>query len=143
LFLSFVNYIALGLFPDDLDHDYLPSFGIWISLVVIFSGVSGIAFAMLRHQMKEKTFWPAYVESLKWLPFLMLFFGGISVNCAKALICHAFGIDIVWGSTAKEIGDTSFYVNLGKMIQSFKYTWAICIFLSGGWFIHCDFGNAC
>ncbi|PMD21641.1 hypothetical protein NA56DRAFT_625597 [Hyaloscypha hepaticicola] len=131
LFLSLVNYFALGLFPDDLDHDYLPSFGIWISLVVIFSGVSGVAFAMLRHQMKEKSFWPAYLDSLKWLPFLMLFFGGISVNCAKALICHAFGIDISWGSTAKEIGDTSFYVNLGKMIQCFKYTWAICIVLSG------------
>jgi hypothetical protein len=138
-----INYFALGLFPDDLDHDYLPSFGIWISLVIIFSGVSGVAFAMLRHQMKEKTFWPAYLDSLKWLPFLMLFFGGISVNCAKALICHAFGIDISWGSTAKEIGDTSFYVNLGKMIECFKYTWAICIAISGGKFVYCDSGNVC
>lgn len=68
MFLSLVNYIVLGLFPDDLDHDYLPSFGIWWSLVIVFSGISGVAFAMLRHQM----------------------------------------------------------------IQTFKYTWAICVFISGG-----------
>jgi hypothetical protein len=100
--------------------------------VIVFSGISGVAFAMLRHQMKDKTFWRAYVEALKWMPFRMLFFGGISVNCPKALICHAFGINIEWASTAKDIGDTSFYVNLGKMIQTFKYTWAICVFISGG-----------
>ena len=132
MLLGTVNYIVIGLFPDDVDHDYLQSWGIWISLIVVFSGFSSFAFAMLRHQMKDKKFGPSLLEAAKWLPFLMLFFGGISVNCAKALICHAFGINIEWASTAKELGDTSFYVNLGKMVQSFKYTWAICIFLSGG-----------
>ncbi|KAN0099601.1 Glycosyl transferase family group 2 domain containing protein [Hyaloscypha variabilis] len=131
MLLGTVNYIVIGLFPDDVDHDYLQSWGIWVSLIVVFSGFSSFSFAILRHQMKDKKFGPSLLEAAKWLPFLMLFFGGISVNCAKALICHAFGINIEWASTAKKLGDTSFYINLGEMVQSFKYTWAICIFLSG------------
>lgn len=132
MLLATVNYIVIGLFHDDVDHDYLPSWGIWISLVVVFNGFASVAFSMLRHQMKEATFWRALVEAVKWLPFLILFFGGISLNCAKALLCHALGINIEWASTAKEMGPTGFYIGLDKMVHSFKYTWGICILLSGG-----------
>ncbi|KAL5327520.1 hypothetical protein ACEPPN_005219 [Leptodophora sp. 'Broadleaf-Isolate-01'] len=131
MLLATVNYIVIGLFHDDVDHDYLPSWGIWISLVVVFNGFASVAFSMLRHQMKEATFWRALVEAVKWLPFLILFFGGISLNCAKALLCHALGINIEWASTAKEMGPTGFYIGLDKMVHSFKYTWGICILLSG------------
>lgn len=82
--------------------------------------------------MKEETFWKALLHAIKWLPFLILFFGGISLNCAKALLCHAFSINIEWASTAKEMGPTGFYIGLDKMVQSFKYTWLICLLLSGG-----------
>jgi hypothetical protein len=132
MLLATVNYVIIGLFPDELDHFYLPSWGIWISLVVVFNLFSSVAFSMLRHQLKEETFWMALLKSIKWLPFLILFFGGISINCAKALLCHAFSINIEWASTAKEPGPGGFYIGLDKMVSSFKYTWAICIFLSAG-----------
>jgi hypothetical protein len=132
MLLTVVNYVVIGLFADELDHIYLPSWGIWLSLIVVFNGFSSIAFSMLRHQMKEETFWVALAQSLKWLPFLVLFFGGISLNCAKALLCHAFSINIEWASTAKEMGPTGFYIGLDKMFKSFRWTWGICVFLSAG-----------
>ncbi|KAL5351998.1 hypothetical protein ACLOAV_003862 [Pseudogymnoascus australis] len=131
MLLTAINYIIIGLFPDDIDHLYLPSWGIWVSLVVVFNGFASVAFSMLRHQMKEETFWKALLHAIKWLPFLILFFGGISLNCAKALLCHAFSINIEWASTAKEMGPTGFYIGLDKMVQSFKYTWLVCLVLSG------------
>lgn len=132
MLLATVNYILVGLFPDELDHWYLSSYGIWLSLAVVFNGLSSLAFSMLRHQFKEETFWKALLKALKWLPFMTLFFSGISINCAKALLCHAFSINIEWASTAKEPGPGGFYIGLDKMVSSFKYTWIICLLLSGG-----------
>ncbi|KAH6979127.1 glycosyl transferase family group 2-domain-containing protein [Fusarium venenatum] len=103
---------------------------IWLSLVVVFNGLGSVAFSMARHQLKEEVFWRAFLQSMKWLPFLVIYFGGISLNCAKALLCHAFSINIEWSSTAKEPGPSGFFIGLDKMIESFKYTWIICIVLS-------------
>ncbi|RGP78915.1 hypothetical protein FLONG3_2820 [Fusarium longipes] len=130
LALTVANYIIIGLFPDKLDHLYMPSWGIWLSLVVVFNGLGSVAFSMARHQLKEEVFWRAFLQSMKWLPFLVIYFGGISLNCAKALLCHAFSINIEWASTAKEPGPSGFFIGLDKMIESFKYTWIICIILS-------------
>ncbi|KAK2592718.1 hypothetical protein QQS21_009593 [Conoideocrella luteorostrata] len=130
LFLTTANYIIIGIFPDKLDHLYMPSWGIWLSLIVVFNGLGSFAFSMVRHQLKEEVFWRALLESFKWLPFLILYFGGISLNCAKALLCHAFSINIEWASTAKEPGPSGFFIGLDKMISSFKYTWIICIALA-------------
>ncbi|WXC52686.1 hypothetical protein QX201_012352 [Fusarium graminearum] len=130
LALTVANYIIIGLFPDKLDHLYMPSWGIWLSLVIVFNGLGSVAFSMARHQLKEEVFWRAFLQSMKWLPFLVIYFGGISLNCAKALLCHAFSINIEWASTAKEPGPSGFFIGLDKMIESFKYTWIICIVLS-------------
>ncbi|KAF7125542.1 hypothetical protein CNMCM5793_001781 [Aspergillus hiratsukae] len=131
MLLATVNYILLGLFDSDIDHLYLPSWGIWCSLVVVFNGFSSIAFSMVRHQLKEETFWRALLDAVKWLPFLIVYFGGISLNCAKAILCHAFSINLEWASTAKEMGPTGFYIGMDKMVRRFKWTWAICVVLAG------------
>jgi hypothetical protein len=124
--LTAVNYIIIGLFTDEVDHIYQPSWGIWISLVVVFNLVGSIAFSSARHQLKEENFWRAMLQALKWLPFMVLFFGGISLNCAKALLCHAFSINIEWASTSKEAGPTGFYISMGQMVKAFKWTWVVC-----------------
>jgi len=132
MLLATVNYVIVGLFNSEIDHIYLRSWGIWMSLIVIFNGVASVAFSMARHQLKEITFWKALLQSAMWLPFLIIFFGGISLNCAKALLCHAFSINIEWASTAKEAGPSGFFIGLDKMVKQFKYTWAICLFIAAG-----------
>ncbi|KAJ5131968.1 hypothetical protein N7448_006126 [Penicillium atrosanguineum] len=130
MLLATVNYVIVGLFNSQIDHIYLRSWGIWISLVVIFNGVGSVAFSMARHQLKEKVFYKALLQSVMWLPFLIIYFGGISLNCAKAILCHAFSINIEWSSTAKEPGPGGFFIGLDRMVKKFKYTWAICLFLT-------------
>jgi hypothetical protein len=132
MLLYVVNYFLVGLFPDEVDQAYRQSFGIWIALILVFNGISSVGFSMLRHRLKEKTFWMALLESIKWLPFLILFFGGISLHCARALLCHMFSINIEWQSTAKEMGPTGFYIGLDKMYKSFRNTWIIILLLTGG-----------
>ncbi|KPM44164.1 hypothetical protein AK830_g2346 [Neonectria ditissima] len=132
MLLTAVNYVLVGLFFMELDHFYTPSWGIWVSLLVVFNGVASVAFSMTRHRLKEKSFWVTILETIKWLPFLILFFGGISINCAKALLCHAFSVNIEWASTSKELGPTGIYIGLNKMMHRFKYTFLICFVIAGG-----------
>lgn len=132
MLLATVNYILVGLFNSDIDHLYLPSCGIWCSLVVVFNGFASLAFSMVRHQPKEETFWRALLNSVKWLPFLVIYFGGISLNCAKAILCHALSINIEWASTAKEPGPSGFFIGLDKMVQRFKWTRVICLIITAG-----------
>ncbi|KAF5633200.1 hypothetical protein F25303_9232 [Fusarium sp. NRRL 25303] len=132
MLLTLVNYVLVGLFFQDLDQFYTPSWGIWVSLLVVFNGVASIATSMTRHRLKEKSFWVAILEACKWLPFLLLFFGGISINCAKALLCHAFSVNIEWASTSKELGPTGIYIGLNKMMHRFKWTFLICIVIAAG-----------
>lgn len=132
LLLTLTNYVLVGLFFQDLDHFYTPSWGIWVSLLVVFNGVASVSFSMTRHRLKERSFWVTILETAKWLPFLMLFFGGISINCAKALLCHAFSVNIEWASTSKELGPTGIYIGLNKMMHRFKWTFVICIIIAAG-----------
>lgn len=134
MLLSVVNYVVVGLFNSEIDHIYLRSWGIWISLVVVFNGIASVAFSMARHQLKEMVFWKSLLHSALWLPFLVIFFGGISLNCAKAILCHALSINIEWSSTAKEPGPSGFFIGLENMAKKFKYTWAICLFIAAGMF---------
>lgn len=142
MLLGTISYVVVGLFIQEIDHYYESSWSIMLSLLVVFNGVNMFSFSMLRHQMKVTTFWRALYEAFKWLPFFILFFGGISLNCAKALLCHSFSINIEWAATAKEIGPSGFYIGLDKMAKKFKVTWAICIVLiAGEYFLLQDSGQ--
>jgi len=130
--LTFINYIIFGLWPASIDHFYLPSWKIFVSLLVIFNGLSNFSFALLRHRTREKQFLPALLEAIKWLPFFFLFFSGISLHCGRALVCHLFGINIEWSSTAKELGPTGFYIELEKIVGGFKWIFGIVGVISIG-----------
>ena len=49
MLLATVNYVIVGLFNSEIHHIYLPSWGIWVSLVVVFNGFASVAFSMVRH----------------------------------------------------------------------------------------------
>jgi hypothetical protein len=132
IFLTIANYFIMGLLAGEVDQFYSSSWDTQIAIILIFNGIVPIAFSMARHRLKEKQFWYALFETIKWLPFMLLFFGGISLNCFRAFFCHAFSINIEWSSTAKEVGPTGLYIGLEKMVQRFKYVWGVCIALAGG-----------
>jgi hypothetical protein len=58
---STLNYFLVGWYSQQLDHYYLPSWKIWLSLLVIFNGVSNIAIAVLRYRTTEHGRYGRYV----------------------------------------------------------------------------------
>ena len=114
-----------------LDGYYLDSFRIYFSLVIVFSGVANLALAVLRYRSNEKGLVRSLIENYKWVVFLALFLGGISLHVSQALVWHMFGIDIQWGATAKEVEEVSFFEEIPRVFNRFRWMFLWC-FISAG-----------
>jgi len=126
--LTLVNYLIYGWYNGWLDHYYLDSFKVYVSVVVVFTGLGMCGLAVYRYRSGERALLSALWENIKWIPLMAIFFGGISLHVSQALVSHLVGIDMQWGSTAKEATETTFFEEIPKVLKSFKYTFAFSIF---------------
>jgi hypothetical protein len=101
-------------------------------MAVIFNVLSPLAFAMLRHRLGQKVFFWSVLETMKWTPMFVLFFGGISLHLTTAILCHFLSIKIEWTATVKELETTGFRVGLDKIFKDFKWMYAVIIPICGG-----------
>ena len=51
-----------------------------------------------------------------------IFLGGLSLHVSSALLAHMVGYDMTWGSTTKEVTQTTFWVEVPKILKNFKYS---------------------
>ncbi|KAF2192282.1 hypothetical protein K469DRAFT_553114 [Zopfia rhizophila CBS 207.26] len=130
--LTLVNYLVVGWFNEDVDQFYITSWKIFVGMAVVFNILSPLAYAMLRHRLGQKTFFWSLVETLKWMPFFLLFFGGISFHLLKAIFCHFFSVRIEWTTTAKELTESGFRVGLDRIVRDFKYMYLFLVPVMGG-----------
>jgi hypothetical protein len=82
---------------------------------------------MLRHRLGQKVFFWSVIETAKWTPMFVLFFGGISLHLTTALLCHFLSINMEWTATAKELEASGFRVGLDKIFKDFKYMYLVII----------------
>jgi len=85
----------------------------------------------MRFREGSRGFLSSLFENLKWVPFITLFMGGISLHISQALLCHLFSIDMSWAATSKEVENTTFFMELPKVFKKFKLTFVYCIVCSG------------
>ncbi|KAF4631583.1 hypothetical protein G7Y89_g6539 [Cudoniella acicularis] len=130
--LTLANYIMVGWFNDNLDQFYLTSWKIFVGMAVIFNILSPLAFAMLRHRLGQKIFFWSVVETAKWTPMFVLFFGGISLHLTTAIFCHFFSIKMEWTATAKELEASGFRIGLDKIFRDFKYMYLVILPVTAG-----------
>ena len=130
--LTLANYILIGWYNGHLDHYYIDSFKIYVSIVVVFNGVGNLALAILRVRNNEQDLFPALVTNFKWIFLLTIFLGGISLHVSQAILCHLFSINIEWGATAKEIEDIPFAEEIKKVFRRFWKMWLFCIVVAAG-----------
>ncbi|KAH7869394.1 glycosyl transferase family group 2-domain-containing protein [Lentinula edodes] len=125
---SILNYLLLGLGPD-LDRFYLHSFEILLACVVVFPSLGNLGFTMLEYRLGHRSIWSSAVENLRWVPFLLFFFGGLSTHLSTAMLVHLFSYDMTWGSTGKEVEKSTFWIEVPRIIKNFKLSIIICLLL--------------
>ncbi|KAJ4292729.1 hypothetical protein N0V90_009392 [Kalmusia sp. IMI 367209] len=129
--LAIINYFLVGWFNGDLDKFYMESWKIFLSLVIIFNAMSNVALAILRYRLGEKALLSSLLENFRWMPFFVIFFGGLSFHIAMAICAHMFSIDMNWGATAKEKDDSNFFKEMPKIFSRFKWMFMVMIPMTG------------
>ncbi|EAQ85856.1 hypothetical protein CHGG_07109 [Chaetomium globosum CBS 148.51] len=124
--LTLGNYFVTGWFYGLYDKYYLDSFAIYISIIVVFTGLGNLALAVLRYRLSERSLLSAYFENIKWIPMFCIFLGGISLHVSQAILSHFFEIDMAWGATAKELEEVRFGPEIWRIIRRFKWTFLYC-----------------
>lgn len=122
---SILNYLLLGL-GSNIDRFYLKSFEILLACTVVFPGIGNIGYTLLEYRLGHRNFFEALFENLRWIPFFMFFFGGMSIHLSTALLAHLFSYDMTWGSTGKEVERSSFWQEVPRIWSNFKLTFCIC-----------------
>ncbi|KAH0543419.1 hypothetical protein FGG08_002277 [Glutinoglossum americanum] len=130
--LTLGNYLIVGWLQDNVDQFYITSWKIFVGMAVVFNILSPLAYAMLRHRLGQETFFWSLVETVKWTPMFLLFFGGISYHLLKAILCHFFGINMEWTTTAKELEESGFRVGLDRIVRDFKYMYLFIVPMVAG-----------
>ncbi|KAF9556186.1 hypothetical protein CPC08DRAFT_744026 [Agrocybe pediades] len=122
---SIVNYFILGLAPQ-LDRFYLHSFEILLACTVVFPGIGNLGYTLLEYRLGQVNFFAATFENLRWIPFFLFFFGGMSIHLSTALLAHLFSYNMTWGSTGKEVEQSSFWIEVPRIWKNFKLSFIIC-----------------
>ncbi|RMZ77621.1 hypothetical protein DV738_g4300, partial [Chaetothyriales sp. CBS 135597] len=123
--MTLVNYFLVGWFQGYLDKYYLDSWNIWITVLVVFTGLGNIALATLRYRTGERSFLGALFENFKWLFMFFIFLGGISIHVSEALLAHGFEVNMTWGATAKTLEFTNFFKEVPRTLRRFWFSFTV------------------
>lgn len=81
----------------------------------------------MRYRIGQKSFFGSLLENLKWIPLLSIFLGGLSLHVSSALLAHMFEINMTWGATSKEAEESNFFIEVPKVINRFKWSFAFAL----------------
>ncbi|KAL1844466.1 hypothetical protein VTK73DRAFT_2464 [Phialemonium thermophilum] len=121
------NYFLTGWFFGYYDKYYLDSFAIYVSIVVVFTGLGNLSLAVLRYRLNEQSLGFALYDNLRWIPMWTIFLGGISMHVCQAILCHFFEVDMSWSATSKEVEEVNFGTEMAQILRRFKWTFAFCL----------------
>jgi hypothetical protein len=128
--LTILNYFLVGWFADTLDHAYMSSWQVFVSLVVVFNVMGHVALAALRYRNGERSLLSSLLENFKWTPMLTIFFGGLSFHVSGALLAHLLHIDMQWGATSKEKENSNFFEEIPKILKTFKFMYMFLLIMT-------------
>lgn len=83
--LSLLNWVLIGLFSDSLDLFYLQSWSVYLTCIVVFSGLSNVSSAIFQYRLNTNSLGNALVGNFKWVVFFFFFFCGLAWHLSNAL----------------------------------------------------------
>ncbi|KAJ6260902.1 hypothetical protein Dda_3563 [Drechslerella dactyloides] len=128
---AIINYALLGWCNGFFDSFYLDGWRVFLSLIAVFSFLGNLSLAVLRYRLCEKSLMGALMENFKWMPMFVVFFSGLSFHVNTAILAHLFSIDMTWGATSKEKTDSNFWIEVPRILKTFKWMYLIVGTLAG------------
>lgn len=150
LALSLLNWALVGLFADQLDLFYLESWQVFLTCIVIFSGLSNISSAIFMYRLNADSLGNALINNFKvsesaqtWLTavghflLLLLLWSVLAlvncpvspievvVACSDPSLAHLTGYNMQWASTVKEVELSHFFKEWPAMWKRFWDIWVV------------------
>lgn len=122
--LSIALYLVQGWFYPVLQPNFLPPFQIWVAVIVVFILGGNVAQIVARYRAKVDGLFNLIKEHAIWIPYMVIFFGGISFHVLTALLSHPVGINMTWGATIKDLEDSNFFIEVPLILKRF---WKVLI----------------
>ncbi|PVF93653.1 hypothetical protein CPB86DRAFT_818657, partial [Serendipita vermifera] len=129
--LSLFNYLFVG-WRVPSDAFYLEGLGVWLSVTIVFPVGGNISFCLLEYRLGHRGFFSMLWETIMWIPFFFIFFGGLSINLSKAMLAHMFSYDISWGATKKEVERSNFFMEVPKIFKRFRVALVLSVITLAG-----------
>jgi hypothetical protein len=85
--------------------------------VIVFSLMAPFAFGVFLYRSRQMTLIAGLWNMIKWTPFFVVFFSGMSFHVGNALLARVIGYNSKWTSTAKELENSTFFKELPKVFK--------------------------
>ncbi|KAJ6449984.1 glycosyl transferase family group 2-domain-containing protein [Mycena sanguinolenta] len=122
--LPVVNYMKCGL---EIQDSSSPSYEIWLGRTVAFPIAASLGHALLDYRLGHRSLTSAFIENMRWLPFLILFFSGLGIHLATVILAHIFSCKVTWGATSKEIERINISMEIRRMLKRFKLVFLVSL----------------
>lgn len=127
--------IAQGYFAPTLDHAFIQPFRVFVAVVVVFNGLGLVGQILAKFRSRWYTLGQAMREHLTWLPFMIVFFTGLSYHVCTAVLAHPFGYNMTWGSTNKSLDDSNFFIELPAIFKKYWKMLIVCVATVAGFIV--------
>jgi len=127
--------VAQALFAPTLDGAFLPPFNVFVAVIVIFTGLGNLAQLVAKFRARKDTFATALKQHIVWLPFMIMFFTGLSYHCLTALLSHGLSYNMTWGATNKDLEDSNFFLEVPSILKKYWKMLLVCIICIAGWVV--------
>ncbi|GAC98250.1 hypothetical protein PHSY_005839 [Pseudozyma hubeiensis SY62] len=125
--LGFGLYLAQGWSYPVMLPVFMPSFNIWVSVMVVFAAGGNVAQILARYRAKTDGLFNLVKEHLTWMPFMVIFFGGLSLHVLTALAAHPVGVNMTWGATIKDLEDSNFFLEVPAILKRFWKVFIVAV----------------
>ncbi|EEB87551.1 hypothetical protein MPER_15060, partial [Moniliophthora perniciosa FA553] len=89
--------------------------------MVVFFGAGSLGYALFEYRVGNKKLLRSFFENVMWIPFLLIFFGGLAIPLSQAILAHLFSYNISWSATAKEVRRSNFFQEIPKIFKRFWF----------------------
>ncbi|KAJ1022854.1 hypothetical protein NDA13_004904 [Ustilago tritici] len=125
--LTLALYLVQGWFYPTLLPLFLAPFQIWVAVVVVFTAGGNVGQILARYRAKVDGLFPLIKEHIIWIPYMFIFFGGLSYHVLTALLAHPVGYNMSWGATIKDLEDSNFFIEVPIILKRFWKTLILAI----------------
>ncbi|KIS68060.1 uncharacterized protein UMAG_03643 [Mycosarcoma maydis] len=117
--LAIALYLTQGWFYPVLLPAFLPPFQVWVAVIVVFTAGGNVSQILARYRAKVDGLFNLIKEHIIWIPYMFIFFGGLSYHVLTALLAHPVGINMSWGATIKDLEDSNFFIEVPLIFKRF------------------------